>query len=310
MLRILAYHRVFDMGTEDDFAYDPELVSASPDEFSWQMEFLARRMQPMALTAVVDAMGRGEPLPPRAVVVTFDDGHADNYTHAFPVLRRCGIPATVFLSTGYIGGDRTFWFDQVAHLLYRSSRGEIVLPGLGLTLPLGDVPARRRAAHTLLGALKRVPDARRLEALRELEQAAGVSIPPRDPLSRPLTWDEVREMQAGGIEFGSHTVSHPILSRLDDRALADELGESRRELEARLGRPAEVIAYPVGGAAAFDDRTLAEARACGYRMGLTYVAGVDAWPPADPFLLRRLPVERYTTRARFEAMLAFPGVFA
>lgn len=309
VLTILAYHRIYDMGPEDDFPFDPELVSATVADFRWQMQTLARRCTPIAMGEAVRRMEKGEALPPRAVAVTFDDGHRDNYTHAFPILRETGVPATIFLSTSYIGAPGTFWFDDVAHQLYRAPSGRLELASLSLALELSDVASRRAATGRVLGAMKEVPDTTRCQALAELEAAAGVR--GHDGRSATLTWEQAREMHDSGlVELGSHTVSHPILSRLGDAALERELADSRRELRERLGNEAEQLAYPVGGESAYDERTVRTARACGYRLGLTYVSGVNPWPLADAFRLRRLHVERYTTRARFASMLAFPRLFA
>lgn len=308
-LAILAYHRVYDMGREDDFPYDPELVSATADDFRWQMRTLRRRFTPIHVSEALRLVAAGRPLPPRAVAVTFDDGHRDNYTCAYPILREAGIPATIFLSTGYVDGPGTFWFDEVAHLLYRTTRSTLDLPVLDLRLALGDVASRRAATARVLRVLKEVPDGRRRDALVELRAAAAVDARP-DDRSAVLTWAQVLEMRAGNIEFGSHTVDHPILSRLDAVGLERELVESRREIGARLGTEPDLLAYPVGDESAYGDHVVATARACGYRAGLTYVSGVNPWPPLDAYRLRRLHVERYTTRSRFAAMLAFPALFA
>jgi peptidoglycan/xylan/chitin deacetylase (PgdA/CDA1 family) len=308
-LAILAYHRVFDIGSEEDFPYDPELVSASVADFSWQMATLCRQFRPLHLGEALSCLDENRPLPPRAVVVTFDDGHRDNYTHAFPVLRTLGVPATIFLSTSYMDRDETFWFDEVAFRLYRTARRELELHTLGLCLALGNVAQRRRATEQVLAGLKGVSNTERLAALRELATESGIEGTVGDGRSRPLTWQQVREMRSGGIEFGSHTVSHPILSRLSDDELRVELSASKNEIERQLGRRVDLLAYPVGGETAFDERVVGVARECGYRMALTYVHGVNRWPPDDSYRLRRLHVERYTTRARFAGMLAFPRLF-
>lgn len=308
-LAILAYHRVFDLDREKDFPYDPELVSASVEEFGWQMETLSRHFEPLHLSEVLRHLDEGRPLPPRAVAVTFDDGHLDNYTNAFPVLRRLGVPATIFLSTGYMDQEETFWFDEVAFRFQRTPRRELELATLGLRLALGDPGQRRQATEGVLARMKEVPNTERLAALRELAVESGIDGTRSDTRSRPLTWEQVREMRDGGVEFGSHTVSHPILSRLRDDELRTELDASKRELEKQLGRPADCLAYPVGGETAYDQRVVDVARECGYRMALTYVSGPNPWPPGDRYRLQRLHVERYTTRARFTGMLAFPSVF-
>ena len=308
-LAVLAYHRVLDMGPEDAFPFDPELVSATVEDFRWQMETLARECTPIGMGEVARRFAAGEALPPRAVAVTFDDGHRDNHTHAFPILAAARVPATIFLSTSYVGGRATFWFDRVARQVYSAREGALELPALGLRVELSDVASRRAAAGRVLSAMKEVPDATRHRALAELDAASGVAAD-GDGRSGALTWDEVREMHAGGIEFGSHTVTHPILSRLDDGALRRELEDSRREIAEQVGAPCDLLAYPVGGESAYDERTVSTARACGYRLGLTYVSGVNPWPLADPYRVRRLHVERYTTRERVAAMLAFPRLFA
>jgi len=309
VLPIIAYHRIFDIGNEDEFPYDPELVSASVADFTWQMETLRRHCRPLHLGEALQHLDENRPLPPRAVVVTFDDGHRDNYTNAFPVLRALGVPATVFLSTGYMDREETFWFDEVAFLIFRTARHELELRTLGLHLALGSVAQRRRAMEDVLARMKAVPNTERLAALQELAAESGVAGSAIDARSRPLTWRQVREMQDGGIEFGSHTVSHPVLTRMTDEDLHYELNVSKQVLEQQLGRSVDLLAYPIGKADAFDGRVVNIARKCGYRLALTYISGANSWPPSDNFRLQRIAVERYTTRARFSGMLAFPRLF-
>lgn len=308
-LIILAYHRVLDLADESSFPYDPELVSASVEDFTWQMAMVRRYFRPLHLSEALRWLDEGRPLPPRAIAVTFDDGHGDNYTNAFPVLRRLGIPAMIFLSTGYIDRGKLFWFDEVALRLSRTPQLELEIPTLDLRLRLENIAQRRRATALVLACLKAVPDQERHAALKELACASELGEVAAEQQSVALTWHQIAEMHDAGIEFGSHTVSHPVLSRVSDPELYAELSQSRQELEGRLGQPVEILSYPVGGRDAVDDRVICAARDCGYRLGLSYLPGVNRWPLADRYRLHRLAVERYTTRARFEAMLAFPTVF-
>jgi peptidoglycan/xylan/chitin deacetylase (PgdA/CDA1 family) len=116
-------------------------------------------------------------------------------------------------------------------------------------------------------------------------------------------------MSAAGIEIGSHTVSHPILSMLDDASLTRELVDSRHTLEHELGKPVSVLAYPVGGAQEFNDKVVEVAQATGYRLGVSYMQGVNRLGGLDPFRLRRQHVERYTTAPYFSAQLSLPELF-
>ena len=310
-LRILAYHRVLDLHDEASFGADPELVSATVADFDLQMRFVRRHFHPLRFADVLDALEHNRKLPPRSVVITFDDGHIDNYTNAFPVLRRLGMPATIFLSTEYIGSDRMFWFDRVACLLYFAPSGELRLLSTTFSCMLADVASRRAAAGSLLQLLKQVPDEQRRACLNELEQRLADAVPSAaNPGRHCMSWDEVRTMVKGGIEFASHTVSHPILSRLADAALLHELSESRAAILRETGCDIPVIAYPVGKRGAYDARVLRATEQCGYRLGISYETGTNPAIGFDRFELRRIAVERYTSLAMFQASLCLPRIFA
>lgn len=315
-LRVLAYHRILPRLDERDFPFDAELVSALETEFAWQMEYVARHCAPVSCRQVVAALDGGPALPRRAVLVTFDDGFRDNAEVAWPILERCGVPAVFFVTTGYVGSARLFWFDRVVHLFLRSRARSIRLDTLDLTLELPEVSdARRAAALRVLDRLKRVGDAERLRVLRELDAAAGVAIDVEDggesAASRAMTWPQARAMAAAGMEFGSHTVTHPILSAMADaEALRAELETSKSDIERETGRPVCALAYPVGGADAVNAQVLAAVERAGYRIAFTYQSGINRLPLAAPFLLKRIHVERYTSRSMFEAALQWPELFA
>lgn len=311
-LIVLAYHRILDIADEDAHPGDPELVSTSVSGFERQMRFVRDNFTPLSLADVLDTLDRGAPLPPRSLVVTFDDGHFDNYTNAFPVLKSLGVPATIFLSTAYIDSPHTpFWFDRVAQLFFHAPAGQMALRELEYTATLGTTQTRRHETGQLLRRLKREPNVRRLAVLDELEALLAQHVPAgKAPRRSAMTWDEVRKMASAGIEFGSHTVTHPILSRLDDAEVLRELSDSRERIRSQTGRPTDTVAYPVGKADAYDDRTIQAAKACGYRIGLSYETGVNAHLGAALFELRRLAVERYVSFGNFKAMLTLPEVFA
>ncbi len=314
-LMVLAYHRVVDMGDEDRFLQDPELVSATVGDFERQMRFVRDHCHPLTLAEVIKHLDKRTPLPPRSVAITFDDGHIDNHTHAFPVLRELGLSACIFLSTDYIGSKHMFWFDRVAFLINAAPSGQWWLGGCDVVLDETRA-SRRQAAGQLLRALKRVPNQERLDVLNQLENAFAEHVQPgTEPQRSAMDWDEVREMHKAGIEFGSHTCSHPILTQLDDVGLRLELTQSRRVLERELGCSVDTIAYPVGKVGAFDEQVIAASEAAGYRLGLSYESGVNLLHPKGQaaehlYGLKRLAVERYTSFAFFKSMLAFPALLS
>jgi peptidoglycan/xylan/chitin deacetylase (PgdA/CDA1 family) len=308
---ILAYHRVWDLRDENAFPFDLELVSASVAEFRWQMEYVRENFDPITLAGLIDILEGTAPAPPRPIIITFDDGFEDNYENAFPILNALDIPATIFLSTGYIASQATFWYDRLAHLLLSAPERELTAKGLANPVQLGaDAKSRRQALRKVLAELKLMPNHRRLEVLGHLEfELERPSDDPPAHESRPLSWDQVREMSNAGIEFGSHTVTHPILANLTDEELEFELVESRRAIELQTGKPVTTISYPVGGRNAFNDRVRQAVQRAGYRLGASYIPGTNPLSSVDPYGLRRQHIERYTERSYFAAMLGMPEVF-
>jgi O-antigen/teichoic acid export membrane protein/peptidoglycan/xylan/chitin deacetylase (PgdA/CDA1 family) len=312
-LRVLAYHRVLHDLDETTFAFDAELVSARQKDFDWQMAYIARRFNPVSIQQVADAINGGKPLPKRAVMVTFDDGFRDNYEVAFPVLQRHGVPALFFLSTGYIDSQSTFWFDWIVYAFVHTPVRHLHLRAIDMTIPLPDArDGRRLEALKLLQVLKGTSEVDRQQIIEQLKAELNVEMTlDQIELSSPLSWDQVREMSRGGMEFGSHTVSHPILSTITDPMLLRfELDGSKATLEREIGKPVLALSYPVGGRDAVNDQVLAATAKAGYQCAFTYQSGANKLTSGDErYYLKRLHVERYTTRAMFSAALEMPEIF-
>lgn len=311
--RVLAYHRVLEAWEEAIFDYDLELISARRDEFEWQMNLVANQFNVVSCKQVSDAINHGLELPSRALMITFDDGFCDNYEIAFPVLARLGLPATFFLSTEYIGTQRLFWFDWVVHTVLRTREKRIRLHTVDMNLELEDTPApRRQVAAELLRVLKRSTEIQRLAALEELRHVAGVGDGDvGQKVNAPMTWDEIREMSQAGMDFGSHTVSHPVLSMItDSEQLRSELRDSKETIERETSRPVIALSYPVGGRNAVNDLVLAATADAGYEFAFSYEPGTNYKLKDDRWLLKRIHVERYTGRSAFRAAIEMPEFFA
>ncbi len=310
-LLVLAYHRVLPVVSETEYPFDVELVSADPEQFDWQMSWIAKHFTPVSVSEIVDCLDKGKSLPAGAVAVTFDDGFMDNYTYAFPVLRSRSIPACVFLSTEYVGTYRPYWFEAVAQVLMNAPVRSVRLPVVDELLPRADERRiRREDVRMVLSVLKRLPDELRranMDALEphvsgELDAGVGFG-------AHAMDWTHVKEMFSSGIEFGSHGTSHAVLSRLHAAELARELADSRRAIERVTGAPVVAIAYPFGGEDSMNDHVVAAARDAGYRIGFTYMRGTNRTNSIDRMRLARQHVERYVSRAYFQGLLALPSVF-
>lgn len=308
---VLAYHRVldFDPGT---YTGDIELISALPEEFAWQVKHVREHYSPITMEQLVDYFKDGTPLPPRAVLFTFDDGFADNALVAAPILEAAGVPGHIFISTGYIGTTKHFWFDWVVRAFCESKSGRIKISAVETEWDVAgmSLAQRRAAAIELLRLIKKLPHAEALQVRQNLEEISGL---PQDAeaaeLDRPMTWEQLRQLEAMGISYGSHSVSHPILSQMPVESVVEELELSKSELQSKLDRQCRTFAYPVGGKEECTDDILAAIAEAGYEVAFTYRHGVVPPQTSDHFLLKRVRVERDTRRQDFSATLALPAVF-
>ncbi len=240
---ILMYHRV--CPDRDSWSLSP----ISPREFQKQMEYLGRTYELLSLDRLASFIHRGKTLPEKAVVITFDDGYKDNYLHAYPFLKKYHAPATIFLTTGHIGSDRLFWWDEVRYIVNNSTAAQLDLDELG-SYSLNSDADRRRTTAMISGKLKRLPDERKNALIDKLTSICQVSIPPGLGRDFVLSWDEVKEMSNDGISFGAHTVNHPILPNLPSEQARWEILQSKKDIEEKLGKEVSAFAYPNGDSSA------------------------------------------------------------
>lgn len=251
---ILNYHRVLP-AADPLLEYDPDITT-----FRWQIELLARYFKVLPLHAAVDALAHDK-VPPRAVCITFDDGYASTHDLALPVLREFGLPATVFVTSGYIGHDN-MWNDRIIEAIRRFPGDMLDLQALGHgLLPCRALSERQLAAKTLTLAAKYLPQAAR-EALADALEAQAGAAQRRELM---LTPEMLQALVAQGIEIGAHTVSHPILAKINDDQAAREMRDSKAALETITGQPVRYFAYPNGKAGIdFDERHVRMVKEAGY----------------------------------------------
>ena len=216
---------------------------------------------------------RGGTLPARALAITFDDGYADNHDTALPILQRHGLCATVFIATGFIGGGR-MWNDTVIESVRRSPLPVLDLQGtlaaaLGC-LALGSMAQRRTAIAQIIGDIKYLPAAERDAWVQAVAERSSAALP--DNLMMSAT--QIQALHRAGMQIGAHTVTHPILARLPQAAAEREIADSKQALEALLGEPVPLFAYPNGRPADdYTDDSVDIVRRLGFRAAVTTARG-------------------------------------
>lgn len=238
-LSILIYHRVL---ARPDPLFPGEVDRAL---FERQLRLLKRFYTVLPLPAALQRLQDGS-LPPRAACITFDDGYADNAEHALPLLQQYGLHATFFIATGYLNGGQ-MWNDRVIDAVREAPGATLDLRDLGLDcLPLASLAQRRAAIEHVLGKLKYLPFEQRQRLAVDIRRRAGGAMRTMAPAM--LTTFQLQRLHAAGMGIGAHTVSHPILAALSDRAARNDIANGKRELEQLLQAPVTLFAYPNGKA--------------------------------------------------------------
>jgi peptidoglycan/xylan/chitin deacetylase (PgdA/CDA1 family) len=248
----------------------------------------------------------GKGLPENPLVITFDDGYADNHEIAFELLRKHELTATVFVTTSFVDSGQPLWFDRSAYIINTIPEGPLVIDGAKHEFEITN-RNRKETIREVRDLFLSVSNDERVRLLEEMEHRSGVHIEHEHlDLARPLSWDQIKEMSDYGIEIGSHTVTHPYLTSLTRDQLEYELGESKKEIEKHTGRSVRSIAYPAG---VYDEEVVECVKECGYQFGLSYEHGVGKLTKDDPFSIPRIHVETDVSLPLFKANLLFPQVF-
>jgi len=279
---ILAYHRVLTQKELAAHFVQPGMYVLA-DVFESQMRFVNQHFCVLSIGELFQRWKSGR-LDERSTycVITFDDGWLDNYVYAYPVLRRLGIPATIFLPTRFVGTDEWFWPDKLAYLL-RCSRPNGTPPGAGRTEWISHV-------EEVIARWKRMTGVEIETGLSEMSTALGVSAPRERTI---VSWEEVAEMARNGISFGSHSATHTILTNVTREELRREVYDSLRVLQERSGNSIPVFCYPNG---AYTDEVVEHVKAAGYVGAVTTDFGWETARPSDLFRVRRIGVHNDISR--------------
>lgn len=265
-LTVLAYHAVDD-----------------PQRFGDHLDLLLERsFRPLSQDELLATLAGRRELPPRAAVLTFDDGDRSVLERGLPLLVERGIPGIAFVVAGLLDTDRAPWWQRAAYLAQRGGRSEA----------LGDLPPAR-----LVVALKGLPDGRRRATIEELEESAGEPAPPAPQLTR----GDLRRLEAGGVAIGNHSFDHPCLTRCGDGEVERQLVKAHRALEDTLGHPPRTFAYPNGD---LDPRAEPVLHRLGYEAGFLFDHRTNRWPPADALRISRVRVGSHVTADRFRILLS------
>lgn len=302
---IVTYHRVLPSADVHEQCVQPGMY-VSPEVFERHVGFLASRFHLLRfseLLALWDA-GCWDPSA-RYCVITFDDGWLDTYQHAWPILRRYRAPATVFLPTAYIGTDRWFWPDRLAMVMRshlcedlssQKSHVRRLLDAFPWLTPVSGA-FERGDTDTVIERCKEQGQNQIDACLTQWADALAIRFPAYRLL---MNWEEAGAMSSAGVEFGSHSVSHRIMTTLSHSDVAKEADESMSILRQNGLNPIPVFCYPNGN---WSPLVAESVQAAGYRAAVTTQFGYEGAQPASWFGLKRINMHEGITHN--ESLLAF-----
>ncbi|MEI6535305.1 MAG: polysaccharide deacetylase family protein [Verrucomicrobiaceae bacterium] len=266
---ILAFHGLRE---DDDATLLDNSLHTKKSVFKQICIHLSKHYQVLPLAQIVDHLKEGIPLPKRSVAITFDDGYESNYQLAFPILRQYSLPATVFLTTGFIDRTERLWFHRLECALL-NSRSKSVSHEKS-NLKLDSTAARAHALSVLAAHLKSLPQEEMTSALEEIESRLDSSSPDLPTALNPMSWNQVREMRDSRlIDFGAHTHRHLILGRCTTETARTEITQSRNRIQAELGAAPNLFAYPNGQPGDYHAVTAALLDEAGFNAAVTMSPG-------------------------------------
>jgi peptidoglycan/xylan/chitin deacetylase (PgdA/CDA1 family) len=286
-LSIVIFHRVT---PEPDPLFPGEMDAA---RFNRLMALVARAFTVLPLERALALREAGQ-LPRRALAITFDDGYADNAEVALPILQRHGLVASFFVAAGFLDGGR-MWNDSVIEIVRCSRLERADFTAFGLApLPLRTLEQRRHAIDALVMKFKYLSLAQRQQGLAELHRLLGAPALPEHLMMRS---EQVQQLHRAGMEIGGHTINHPILRVLPDAEAEREIAGGRERLQAIIGAPVNVFAYPNGKPDQdYDRRHVEIVRRLGFKAAVSTAPGVATLGDDRYELPRFTPWDRQPAR--------------
>ena len=274
------YHRIGDGNIE----LDQNVITTDRRNFEEQIKYLAKNYHIISFNELYSYCNEEEKIPENCILITFDDGYKDNYSVAYPILKKYNLKATIALTTGHIGSQELFWWDKIAYYINKTEVSHISTKDLGKI----SLKNKEKAIRNIQEKLKNIDNHTKNKILNEIEKKSGLSKPEIEDLF--LSWEEIKEMSKNDITFAAHTVTHPIITRLSLSEAKKEIIDSKQEIEYRINEKVNVFVYPNGNQRDMSKEIDDFLKKTGFIFSLSTQYGANTLKPGL-FRLRRVHIE-------------------
>jgi len=251
-------------------------------KFESQIKYLHNNYEVITFDELLKCYKNTKKLSKNTAIITFDDGYKDNYTVAYPILKKYNLPATIFLTTGHIDNNELLWWDKVSYIISKTKIKKVRLEGLGNF----SLSIKEKAVRKIQKKLKNLDNDKKNSLLLQLEKELKVKIPKSSNLF--LSWNNVKEMSMNNISFGAHTVSHPILTRMSFNQAKHEIINSKNQIERVIDKKVSLFAYPNGTIRDMSTTIDEFLKKAGFKFALSTVYGLNK---LGSFRLKRIGID-------------------
>lgn len=258
--RVLVYHRFCNSNDPDEHKIDS-------NTFEWQINTISRYFDVLSLSEIIELKKNNQKIPARTVALTIDDGYKDFHEHAYPLLKKKKMKATFFVTVNFINQKTWLWPDRLKYAINNTQIDiiDFYFNGRIFSLSFTDSVQKFKIWNELSNYCISVNDNIKWELIHSLEKELCVDVPNHIPYEyEPVTWSDLKEMSENGIEIGSHTLNHPILSKIKYSNLFEEIHTSKTEIESRLHKKVVSFCYPNSAPGDIDDVVINHVKSAGY----------------------------------------------
>ncbi|QOL26500.1 polysaccharide deacetylase family protein [Thalassotalea sp. LPB0316] len=270
---IFNYHRI---GESQKTLFDRAIFSCDAASFEKQVVDIKNNFTLITTKELAELYEKNQSFDKRYALITFDDGYIDNYTDAFPILKKHQINATFFLTTNFVDSNTIPWWDQVAFILRHAIGKKYQVPGTDKLFKLAnhDIDRTIRQIMFYIKQSKAFSTSEMLADIKQRFPSANDLLNQQHP-NLFLNWTMAKEMHDNGMTIGSHTLNHFILAQLNEAGQREEIERSKTLIEERLNTTIETIAYPVGRHYCFNDTSVEIVKNCNYKIGFSNEPGIN-----------------------------------